>query len=401
MMFETLTTEEKFKRIKIQLGYDKPFWAYLSLHLNIRERNPETEKIIDTLCVDSKGNLIYNPDFINSLTENELKGVVAHEVFHVAFEHLKRIDNKTNHKAWNISADLVVNDVLRKDNFSLPKCGIQTKYDSSFKLENDYEIENIDKKSVEQIYNEIKDLIKEEDKENGFDNHKLDSEKEDDSKQNGGGKDNNNSKDWKKIVTEAYYYGEQRGHNSQSLKRMLGDLLNPKVNWKQKLYKYITNQIPNDYSWSKPSKKSISCGIYLPSQVKENLEVVVGIDVSGSVNQKDYDEFIAEVVSIAQSFDNIKMNVLTWDTRVKNEFEVYNGNVKKILEHKIIGGGGTNINCLFEKIEKDYPRTKVLVVITDGDFGRIDKEFDCNILWLLTNNGTENYIDNGEIIRLE
>ena len=189
---------------------------------------------------------------------------------------------------------------------------------------------------------------------------------------------------------------------------MVGEILNPQISWKQKLYKYITKEIPTDYTYTRPSKKSIACGVYLPSTLKENLEVVVGVDVSGSISKKDYDEFIAELIGIARGFNNVKIKLLTWDVKIQNEYEFTNGQIEDIKNISLSGGwGGTDVNCVFKKINEDLPNTKIAVILTDGYFNRISEDVNTPTLWVLTEHGTDKYIkdynDNkiGEITRVK
>ena len=72
-----------------------------------------------------------------------------------------------------------------------------------------------------------------------------------------------------------------------------------KVNWKTLLQKYITNTIPTDYTFARPRRSSRALGIYLPSVVKENVEIYVSIDTSGSISQDDLTDFLSEMLAVA------------------------------------------------------------------------------------------------------
>lgn len=407
--WDNLKADEKITRVKIQLGYSNPFWSYLIMNLKFREfTKDELENIpMKTIGVDNLGNVSYYPEFINECSEKELTGILAHEVGHVAFLHLDRLkDFKGDEKSaqlWNISADMIINRILQLDGFELKSGCILPESDDSCDFLG-CRIENISKKPVEVIYSElVKHFPPEKTPENsGFDNHKYTDDEN--AEKNGVENAESNSEKWNRILTESGTHAKQRGKLSASIGRLIGDLINPKISWRDKLYKYITRDIPSDYTYSKPSKKSIASGFYLPSSKKENLDVVVGVDVSGSISQREYDAFITELIGISKSFNSIKLRLLTWDTRIQNDYEFVNGSIEKIKEIDLWGGGGTDVNCLLEKVENDYPSTKLLIVFTDGYFDKPDENnINSNLIWVLTSNGIDSYLKDtrGEVFNID
>lgn len=435
MTFEKLKPLEKITRAKIQLGYTHPFWSYLVLHGKYSEDND-----IPTIGVDQNGNVRFNKKFINSLSESEIEGVIAHEIFHVAFEHLNRLKTmpKGNAMAWNVAADIVTNNELVKDGLDIPRVGIIPHRDE-VTLENGYTVSDISKKTVEKIYGEIanEDVSQDE----RMDSHTFDpnSEKNENKEDKGSGgngesgdnqtKDSNDGsgqskkqetsetndtaqtttsgdedfgkKNWTEILVEAATFAKQRGTLPSGIERRLNKLLNPEIDWKNKLYKYVTDEIPYDYTYAKPSKKSIASGFYMPSSIKEKLSVVVGVDVSGSVSQKEFTKYMTEVVSLAKTFAQVDMTLLTWDTQVREVYKVENGNIDKIQNLKMSGGGGTNINAYFRKV-KELGDPRLLITLTDGYFGRIEEELNAKKIWVLTSRrSTKHYIKDGEVIEME
>ena len=65
----------------------------------------------------------YHPDFMNSLDEDEQLFILAHEVGHVALNHVFRSDNR-DRKIWNIATDAVLNANLIKDGLKFVKGGV-------------------------------------------------------------------------------------------------------------------------------------------------------------------------------------------------------------------------------------------------------------------------------------
>jgi len=402
-------------RAKVHLQKENPFFSFLVMNLN-----PIESKDIKSIGVDIQGNLYYNKKWVDDLTQEQLKGVLTHEVLHLALEHFLR-DTDKHQEIYNIACDLVINDILINNNFQLPKGLVPYNHKFTFK-EDKIIIEDLDKKSADEVYNE---LMKYADKEKqdkntivGFDSERFDNH-EIARDSNGKGKDRKGKdkkeqgisreelkqiKDkWKKLLGEASAYAKQQGNMPSGMERLVDIMLNDKINWKSLLYKYITRELPFDYSYNRPSKRSRALGIYMPSVKRESINIAISVDTSSSISQKELSEFLGEIVSIAKSFNNINMTLIICDNEIKDVYEVRNGNIQTILDLKIHGGGGTSFTTPLNYIKDNLPNTKFTIFFTDGYGDRISLgDYNFNIIWLLTKGGTDNYIkDSGEIINLE
>jgi len=413
-----LTAEEKLVRARVQLQKEKPFFSYLTMHLTFIEQ-PE----IETAGVDSYGNLYFNSDFINKLTDDEIKGVLAHEVMHCALEHLDRGKGR-NHEIFNIAADTVINSMLLDDDMSLPENAINP-HNGEITIFG-IKIKKASQKTSEEVYDKLyrglskqlkKDMkaIKkylEKNGDKGFDKH-IYGDGDRDGKGNkcdacggsGNNKDgtpcdkcngtgNKNGKklsdkkvDWKKTLVDACTYARQRGNLPAGMERIVGKLMETYIDWKGLLYRYITNQIPVDFNWSRPSKRSHSTGIYLPAVEKEMIEVMAHVDTSGSISQKELAEFISELASICNSFKNVDLTVIDCDCRVNGVHPLKNAQASEVISRigkNLKGGGGTSHIPVFDWINKNKPNTKFVISFTDG-YTEFPPKSQVNmpVLWIL------------------
>ncbi|KKN51471.1 hypothetical protein LCGC14_0622870 [marine sediment metagenome] len=161
---------------------------------------------------------------------------------------------------------------------------------------------------------------------------------------------------------------------------------------------FIANNIVSHNS--RPSKKSISCGVYMPSIVRESVEIVVSLDTSGSVSKEALTEFMTEINGIAKSFNNLNMKLIVCDYDIKDVYEIGNGADDEITKLILRGGGGTSHIPVYEYIKQNLPNTQFLINFTDGYTEYPDEE-EVKTLWVLNEGGCED--DNlkwGEIIRL-
>ena len=401
---------EKINKAKVKILQKSPFFSYLSLYLKIEECK---DKSMDSIGVSPKGKVLYNSDFIESITDEELLGVMAHEILHLALLHLTRVGNR-HKQGWNIATDLCINSMLQNENFQLPKFGLIPSY-NRYKILG-VEIENIDSKIAEQIYDElpIKEMKEgkgkgESDSGNGngtseglegFDKHEYEDE---------GTPMNESEKaefenEWLNRVNEAYIHAKERGHAPKGMERYIDSLKKARINWKGLMNRYLVAQIPHDYTWKRRGKKSYATGLYLPDSVKEMIDVVVAIDTSGSIGQEELTEFISEIVGLAKAYKSqINIRIMTHDIEVHEDLMIENGNIAKIKELKCKGGGGTEHTKVFDYIKGKYKDTKCVISFTDGwsDLDDINfKDYNFNKIFVINKNGTDRQLQDKKCVKI-
>jgi len=148
----------------------------------------------------------------------------------------------------------------------------------------------------------------------------------------------------------------------------------------------------------KRGKKSQATQTYLPSVTKEKIDVCIGIDLSGSIGKEELTEFMSEVIGIAKAYQNsITMRLLTHDVEVHNDYEITNGNIQKIKELKLKGGGGTSHEPIFKYVDEKVRDCKAVVFFTDGwsDLEDIDfKKHNWKKIFIINKHGSDDYLKN-------
>jgi len=412
----SLDAEGKILRAKIRLGKEQPFFATLLSYMNVKKMDKRMLDHCPTMAVSNKGDLYYAPEFVDKINENELKGVLCHEVLHLALGTMFR-KGKREHELWSVTQDIMINNILTIDGFSLPKGGLipnNNEIDLSKNVGTNLIIKNISKKTSEQIYDEIYKVapktktymisLGKGDGSEGegiprFDDHIYDKE----GKEKADGSEGQDEKDWSQKLILASTHAKMIGKFPAGMEEVIGRLVNNKVNWKRLLHKYLTNEVFSDYNWARPSRRSSAIGTYLPAHKKENIQVVIAIDTSGSISQQDLTQFVSEIVHIIKSTSNIKAFVMQCDADLQNELEVRNGDIPKILDMKIRGRGGTSFAPVIEKMKKDKRDIKLLIYLTDGYGSKVERQrLPFDIVWVLTKNGSDELIkDSGKVIKME
>ena len=387
--YETMNGTDRILRAKVQLQDKQPFFSYLMMNMRIIR-----DDAVETMCVDNCDRIIFNEQFTRSLTEGELTGVLCHEVMHRVLNHIARIWSLDSPMIGNIAADIKVNQMLLKNQFQLPSgVLIPNIYDNAIRVEvgdQSVLITDIDSLAMENIYEKIISEVKDTGKqgggqdivlsdgtkmsgaEGGFDKHAKAPPSEV-AKQgpDASGEDNPNelSEKWKDILCQAATIAKQRGVIPAGMEGLIGELLAPKIPWRQKLYRFMTNDIFHNFCWSRPHKKSMCVGVYLPVVTKESIEMVTHVDTSGSISTEEMCSFMTEIYSILNAFTNINMTLLMCDCEIKgepiqldaqNKVDIVNGTLKRR------GYGGTSHKPVVDWINKNKSNCRLFISLTDG-----------------------------------
>ena len=394
-----MSSDDLMKRARIQIMKNNSFFSYLALYIKFSEdkngRIPEHAG----MGISASGNLVYKPEFVKSLSDKELQGVFLHETLHLAFLHLIRTGTK-NPELWNISADITVNQIIKDSGYTLPQGGFVSDHKNQIEIYGQ-KVKDCNKKSVEEIYGELEGNQKlmnalKQLSQKGFDVHFKEGKTPQETEEL--------AKEWSDRLREATAISRMRGDLPSGMERFIENLNKEKINWRELLQRYITQSLPFDYSFARPNKKSISTGFFMPSVVREKIDLSVLIDVSGSVGQEELTDFLSEIVGIANTFkDRISMRILTHECNIVNDYLLEDANIESILNLKIEGGGGTSHIQPFQYISEKYPETKLLVSLTDGysDLDRIDfGELFFNKIFIISKGGDDSQLKNKDCIKI-
>ena len=369
------TTQDKIIKAKVLLQNENPFFAYILSQMKIIN----DDKICSDdkpMGVDKNGNLFYQEKFVSNIELNILKSILCHEALHVALRHLERLGIKER-LTWNIATDISINNMLVQNGFKMLK-GFLVPEGNEIRLDEfNVIITDISSKTANEIYQILNSKMKQQQKSPmRFDSH-LDSDED-------GVQQPQNGKDWEQIIVEAWTHSQMKGHLPNGMKRIIDSIVKSKVNWKALLQQYVMRELPIDWNWNYPSKRSISTGFYLPSVLRENIEIVVTIDTSGSISDKVIKQFLSEVVAIGKSSEHLKATVLVGDTEIQEIIPVENGNIKKLLNAEFKGGGGTDHIPFYKWVKENKPNCKVMVNLTDGYTDFPEGDLIHNSIWVLT-----------------
>ena len=303
--------------------------------------------------------LLINPDFFMSLSEKQRITLLAHEAWHVAFDHMSRRYNR-DPKKWNVAGDYVINDTLLNAGFE-PIDGWL--YDPDYHG-----------MSTEQVYNALPDGI-----EPDFDDLREPEGGEEESKEV--------SEQIKETILrgklQAQAAGDDPGTMPGEIQRTIEEWLNPKLPWYTILFNLLNTMAKDDFSNRRPNRRFLP-DFYLPSLYSEGgLEhIAIAFDTSGSVSDAEIAEGMAEIQAIRDVLTPEQMTVFGWDTQLNTIHTLDES--QHLSEVEIKGGGGTNISPVLQWADTNKPNA--IVIFTDGRFYTDSLDPKIPVFWIINGN---------------
>ena len=398
-----MSIDDQLIKSRVKLLRQSPFFGTLLLNA----KHTVTDRV-PTAATDGEV-LMLNEEFMNSLSPDEFRSVLLHEVLHMALEHVNRMKDvfQVDPQIANIAADIVVNGIIQDNSFVLPQEAIT---DS-----------NLKHLSVREIYSILK---REQQKNPDHLKQKYGSKGGDDVNQclqpsEGGGEPNDRSEekegndhgaaesyrevktDWKEVLNKAATIARSKkaGMVGAGLARIFNDLLEPTINWRDALYKYITNAKTDFEGFD---RRMVYNNLYLDDLGGGKIKVALFLDTSGSVDEKLLSEFFAEIKFAVNALPNTTGEMWYFDTKLYP-----GGDISEIDKPTIMGGGGTSFNPVMKKLqelhEEDISTELLGIIFTDGYADmRSWEEPECPYIWCVNPGGLDNdQFRGGETIRIE
>lgn len=389
--------ERKLAKVKISLMRDPKFALWQGVMMVGKTRIDDN---VPTACTNGRDE-IYGREFVKKLAEKELAFVVLHECMHKAYRHLttwKKLYDE-NPQLANAACDYVINLQIKDldphgNHIAMPKLDGK-------------QLGLLDERFRGMHTKQVYDLLKQDmnggkggGSGEGFDEHDWDG---------AGDMTEEEKKQLAREVDQALRQGlmahqKVNGGGAGGLDRELGDMLSPKVNWREVLREFVKSICSgrDTSSWRRVNRRFLGSDTYMPTMVSERVgHLVVGVDTSGSIGGKELNEFLSEVKGIAEEVTPERVDLLYWDSEVAGHEEYDSHNVSSIIDStKPRGGGGTSPSCVSSYIKDKGLRPECVIMLTDGYVGSDwGGEWECPVLWVIVN-GNNVVAPNGKTIHV-
>ncbi len=367
-----------------------PFFGVLSLKLALIENAAVKTALVTTAA------LSFNPAYIETLSNGQVKTLVAHEVFHLALLHHAR-QGARDGAMWNDAGDYAVNAALAADGFEpIPGWLIDPRFDG---------------KSAESIYQTLRDEKQEPEPDQQPQPQPQQSPQGQPQQGAGGqpqagqgdaqgqpqpGEGQGNpcgsfaaagpedsaeageaAREWQENANEALRAASGAGKLPAGIKCTVTEAINAKADWRALLRRFMTDQLKTRSTWSKRNKRFSD--VYLPGRIADGMGcLVVAVDTSGSISQAVLNRFSAEISAICEDVEPAQVHVVYCDAKVNRVDTFESGEPVKL---SACGGGGTRFSPVFERVAAENWTPAALVYLTDLDCSDYPNDPGYPVLW--------------------
>ena len=414
--------ENKLTAARTKLILDKPFLGALVLRLPLQEADPAW---CATTGTDAK-KFYYNPNFIDALKPSEIQFILAHEALHCALSHFLRRQHRVKHR-WDLACDYAINPILLSEGLIPPPGILHIKQYEGMTAEEIYPLiaNNDMNETLDQHLYDKEDQFSEggqdssdnplddssqgkkppEEKQPKEESGNADQDQQDknqgDSAQqefdeNSGASEapppplnqqeaEELSVQWQQRMAGAAQQAQQAGKLSGVMKRLVDKLLQPNLPWRMLLARYMTAHARDDYSYTRPSTRRGDPTIF-PTLKSSEINVLVALDVSGSVSDKELRECLSEINAIKGQM-RARITLIACDSEIIEGFPQFFEPWEEVtLPKSLKGGGTTDFRPIFNWVEQQDKQPNTLIYFTDAQ-GAFPAEPYYPVIWLIKGKG--------------
>jgi predicted metal-dependent peptidase len=405
--------ETKLAAARTRLILEKPFLGALVMHLPMKAADPKWCK---TTATDAR-NFYFNPDYISRLTLEQTQFVLAHEAMHCALSHFNRRNHRQKHR-WDVACDYAVNMILDDERMHGPDNALMNAAYRGLTAEEIYPVLHEDPPEETQDMH----LFDNEPSEGGGEGEQQEKddaeqgkgqgEKSDSSEGESGSKPEQQEQQagegsqdsepqqasesqipppptdpdkldeqWKSRLAAAAQGARQAGKLSQSMMRLVDNLLAPQLPWRALLARYMMNAARDDYSFQRTSRREGDA--LMPRLYSQSVNVIVVLDTSGSVTRDELHEFLSEIDALkTQVRAAVTLHACDDKLDASGPWR-YAMWESMVLPVEISGGGGTDFQPVFEWVAKEQLNPDLLVYFTDAEGQFPEREPAYPVAWLV------------------
>jgi predicted metal-dependent peptidase len=398
--------ETKLAAARTRLILEKPFLGALVMHLPLKASDP---KWCETTATDARA-FYYNPGYIARLTLEQTQFALAHEAMHCALSHFNRRGHRLKHR-WDVACDYAVNMILDEERMQPPDAALMNAAYRGLTAEEIYPLLHEDPPEKTQdmhlFDNDASEGEEGEPQQQDMGQGKGEQQREDAGDGQGSpseaqpdaGNESQASAEtqdapppppadsdkldeqWKSRLAAAAQAARQAGKLSQSMMRLVDDLLSPQLPWRALLARYMMNAARDDYSFQRTSRREGDA--LMPRLYSQSVKMVVALDSSGSVTRDELQEFLTEVDALkAQVRADVTLQACDDKLAAGGpwHYAMWEG---MTLPAEISGGGGTDFRPVFDWLEQERISPDLLVYFTDAE-GRFPQcEPPYPVIWLV------------------
>jgi len=299
------------------------------------------------MATDGKS-ILWSPDWVDTIDQEETVGVMAHEVLHIILKHPLRRGSR-DPLLWNIATDFAINQILVDAGFKLPEGALIDPQYKGLTAEAIYDRlpEDAKEKHGNAVIGEVKDA------------------KKDDGSDMSQAEVKQMEADIDAKIMMAATGAKAVGKMPAFAKDLIEEMERSQVDWRNVMRRFVGGDQPDDYSFRRLHKKMYHMnGMISPTIEKIGAgDVVIGIDTSLSVCKRELSFFLGEINAISEDLKPRSITVITCDASVQTVTRYEQGEEIQMIE--IGGRGGTLVKPVFDYIEEHQLPVDNMVYLSD------------------------------------
>lgn len=352
--------EERLAAARTRLILERPFLGALALRLQLAPAAPHWCATVHT---DGK-TLYYNVDYVRSLDLDQLQYVVSAQALHCALQHFARRGHR-NPERWHRACQHAVHLILLEEGMSAPPATIADRAFKGLVAEEIYPL--LEEQTVaggersadqsEAGRGDVEGAVRHDAGAGEMvrtrpaspppdEMHKL-------------------AQQWRQRLAGAAQMARDANQLDGGLARLVELVLRPVLPWRHLLARHLNSIARDDFNYSRPSSRRGGPAI-LPGLRSSQLDLVVAVDVSGSIDANEFSEFMTEVDALKANI-RARVTLLACDARVTEGSPwVFEAWERCHLPSQVIGRGATDFRPVFDWIEQQDGPPDLLLYFTDG-----------------------------------
>jgi predicted metal-dependent peptidase len=354
---------EKLITARVGLLLRASFFGNLATRLKL----VNADEWCGTAATDGR-HFYYNSRFVDMLRPREIEFLFGHEVLHCVYDHFGRRGDR-DPQIWNIANDYCVNADLVEHRVGEKITTVPCLYDAKYKGMSSEEVYDALMKNAKKInLSDLLDQLIDEHLDGEGDGSGKDGDKEGKGRPKLSDAERQAIKDEiKEAMLAAAQTVDGAGNLPAGVKRLIQDLTEPKMNWRELLRMQLESTIKSDYTWMRASRKGWHMDAVMPGmKLDPMIDIAVALDASGSISESMLKDFLSEIQGIMDSFPAYRIHVITFDTDAYNPAQYDSDNLDTICDYEVKGGGGTDFDCVYNYLKENEIEPKRLVMFTDG-----------------------------------
>jgi predicted metal-dependent peptidase len=368
--------EELFAKLRVNFLFNHPFLSVLALSI------PTTfEQNTNSAFQTNGAKITIDLKKLDKYSDENITYLYAHTLLHIVLKHPYRQKTRDTN-IWNMSCDLVINNIL--DTFEnigvkpndeiidldmVDKC-VEEVYEILYKQDEDEQNQDSQRDEKQEAQAKVSPDPKGDKEAYIYNESKRDLEEVADEKTSQGDQEKLDG-----IIIQALTIAKKTSHKYGGLQIEIDTLIRPQISLQDVLKEYLTASLfEKQTTFSRPNKRYIHTGLYLPGTKKsdEFIEVYIALDSSSSVSLEEYKKFLGIIQDVCEGFYEYKVTILPFDKYVKSEHIISFDSFNPLKEKDLYipkSDGGTDFDTVLKYLKNtDIRAENLLMVLSDGEF---------------------------------